>query len=93
MAERNVNTAEKLPEGQHWVILQFDQYYSDDGYSESEGGGNYAHHFVHYYAYDTEEEWKRELHRLFKKEPGRKDIRALTGVKPVPLTIGLNIGP
>lgn len=92
MSEHSVTKPEKLPKGEHWAILIFDTYYSDDGWSEAEGGGSQPHPYVRYYAYDTEEEWRTELDRLFRQEPGRKDVRALPRVKPVSLSVGLSIG-
>jgi hypothetical protein len=92
VAEHNVVKAEKLPVREHWAILIFDTYYSDDGWSEREGGGNTPHPYVRYYAYDTEAEWKAELAALFFKDPSRKDVRAMRGVQPVPLNISINVG-
>lgn len=56
-----VSELKDLPEGEHYVILEFDSYTTHDGYDERDGGGYSTHKKVEYIAFHSRELWEAEV--------------------------------
>lgn len=53
-----VGTNEEMPKTDHWAIVEFDSYMSDDGYPED---GQHSHPMTNYYAFTSEGLWQAEV--------------------------------
>ncbi len=54
--------------GKHWAILTFHEVHVDTGYNE----GSYNETYTRYYAFNTEDEWRKALEYLTKRHVEHK---------------------
>lgn len=88
-----VSSLDKLPPGDHWVILEFDTTYvpGDDRSSQFPGHGYTGHDLtvVRYVAFTNVEEWKTEVTK--RTVNGNKKVAALV-VNRATVTVDVNVG-